>query len=155
MSYEIERKFLVKGDFKSQSIKDYDIKQGYLAISDSNVVRIRVRGDEGFITIKSATPEGSITRSEWEYKIPVSEADEMLLLCVNSVIEKKRYNVKVGNHLFEVDEFYGDNAGLILAEVELGSEDEVFEKPEWLGEEVTGDVRYYNSYMSENPFSKW
>ena len=155
MSYEIERKFLVDGDFKSKSFKEYPIKQGYLAISDSNVVRIRVRGDEGFITIKSATFEGSITRNEWEYKIPVAEADEMLLLCKDSVIEKKRYNVQVGDHVFEVDEFYGDNEGLLLAEVELNSEDELFERPEWLGEEVTGDIRYYNSYLSEKPFSKW
>lgn len=155
MAYEIERKFLVKGEFKSLSIKEYVIKQGYLAMSDNNVVRIRIRGEEAFITIKSAAFEGTITRNEWEYSIPVNEAEDMLRNCQGSVIDKIRYNINVGTHTFEVDEFYGYNEGLILAEVELESEDESFATPDWLGEEVTGDIRYYNSYLAEHPFKKW
>ena len=155
MAYEIERKFLVNGEFKSHSFEEYIIKQGYLAMSDNNVVRIRIRGGEAFLTIKSAAFEGTITRSEWEYSIPVNEAEEMFKLCQGSVIDKTRYNLNVGTHTFEVDEFYGDNEGLILAEVELESEDEYFDVPDWLGEEVTGDIRYYNSYLAEHPFKKW
>ena len=155
MGYEIERKFLVNGDYKSKSFKAYPIKQGYLSLSGTSVVRVRIRGEKGFITVKSSVAEGSITRNEWEYEIPVLDAEEMLGLCKEGMIDKTRYLVKVGNHLFEVDEFYGENEGLLIAEVELESEDEKFEIPEWLGEEVTGNVRYYNSFLSVHPYKKW
>lgn len=155
MGYEIERKFLVNGDYKSKSFKAYPIKQGYLSLSGTSVVRVRIRGEKGFITVKSSVAEGSITRNEWEYEIPVLDAEEMLGLCKEGMIDKTRYLVKVGNHLFEVDEFYGENEGLLIAEVELESEDEKFEIPEWLGEEVTGNVRYYNSFLSIHPYKKW
>lgn len=155
MGLEIERKFLVDGEFKLKSFKSYPIKQGYLTLSGTNVVRIRVRGDDAFITIKSIAKEGGITRNEWEYEIPVADAEEMLNLCEDAIIDKRRFLVQVGSHVFEVDEFYGDNEGLLLAEVELKSEDEPFEKPDWLGDEVTGNVRYYNSFLSIHPFREW
>ena len=155
MGYEIERKFLVNGDYKSQSVKSFRIKQGYLSLSGLTVVRVRVKGEKAFITIKSAHEDGKIKRSEWEYEIPVADAEEMLLLCESAVIDKTRYLINVGNHVFEVDEFYGDNEGLLLAEVELEDEDELFEKPDWLGEEVTGNVRYYKSYLAIHPYREW
>lgn len=155
MGYEIERKFLVKGDYKSHSFKNFRIKQGYLSLSGMSVVRVRVKGDKAFVTIKSAVEDGKIKRNEWEYEIPVADAEEMLLLCEEAVIDKTRYLINVGNHVFEVDEFYGDNEGLLIAEVELQAEDEAFEKPDWLGPEVTGNVRYYNSFLSIHPFKEW
>ena len=155
MAYEIERKFLVKGDYKSKSFKAYPIKQGYLSLSGVSVVRVRVKGEKAYITVKSSAVAGSIKRNEWEYEIPVVDAEEMLKLCEEEIIDKTRYLVKVGNHVFEVDEFYGENEGLLIAEVEFEREDELFEKPEWLGEEVTGNVRYYNSFLSMHPYKKW
>ena len=155
MGYEIERKFLVNGDYKSKSFKNFRIKQGYLALSGISVVRVRIKGEKAFVTIKSALEENTIKRNEWEYEIPVQDAEEMLLLCEEAVIEKTRYLVNVGNHVFEVDEFYGDNEGLLIAEVELESEDEAYEKPNWLGPEVTGNVRYYNSFLSIHPYKEW
>ncbi len=155
MAYEIERKFLVKGDFKSHSFKKFDIKQGYLALSGANVVRVRLKGSVGYITIKTSVKEGTITRNEWEYAIPMADAEEMLLLCEDAILEKTRYLVEVGAHTFEVDEFHGENDGLLLAEVELESEDEVYERPDWLGEEVTGNIRYYNSFLSIHPYKGW
>lgn len=155
MGYEIERKFLVKGDYKSHASGSYPIQQGYLALTGNSVVRVRVRGDAAFLTVKSSLVEGEITRHEWEYEIPVADAREMLALCGEGVIDKTRYLVKVGHHLFEVDEFHGENEGLVIAEVELEREDEEFERPRWLGEEVTGDVHYYNSYLSIHPYKEW
>lgn len=155
MGYEIERKFLVNGEFKSFSFKKYRIKQGYLALSGINVVRVRVRDEKAFLTVKTAHEEGTIKRHEWEYEVPVEDAEEMLLLCEDAVIDKTRFLIQSGNHVFEVDEFYGENEGLYIAEVELEDENEEFEKPEWLGEEVTGNVRYYNSFLSIHPFSGW
>lgn len=155
MGYEIERKFLVHGDYKSHAFKRFAIKQGYLSISGISVIRVRIKGEKAYITIKSAQVEGKLKRHEWEYEIPVDEADEMLLLCEDSVIDKTRYLVQSGNHTFEVDEFYGENEGLLIAEVELESENETFEKPDWLGPEVTGNVRYYNSFLSIQPFKEW
>jgi len=155
MGYEIERKFLVSGDFKSDAFKSYPVQQGYLSLTGVSVVRVRVKGEEAFITVKSAMAEGKITRHEWEYEIPVKDALEMLALCGEGVIDKTRYLVKVGKHLFEVDEFHEGNEGLLIAEVELESEDEPFEKPHWLGEEVTGNVRYYNSFLSIHPYKEW
>jgi CYTH domain-containing protein len=155
MGYEIERKFLVKGDYKSQAFRSDVIKQGYLSISGISVIRVRTKGDRAYITIKSAQVEGMIKRHEWEYEIPVADAEEMLLLCEDAVIDKTRYLVQAGKHTFEVDEFYGENEGLLIAEVELESEDEAFEKPDWLGAEVTGNGRYYNSFLSIQPYKEW
>lgn len=155
MGYEIERKFLVKGDYKSQSSKSFRIRQGYLSLSGTNVVRVRTKDEKAFVTIKSIPKEVTIKRNEWEYEIPVSDAEEMLLLCESVIIDKTRYLVNAGNHVFEVDEFYGDNEGLLIAEVELDDENETFEKPDWLGDEVTGDIRYYNSYLSLHPYQEW
>lgn len=155
MGYEIERKFLVKGEYKSKSFKSFAIKQGYLSASGINVVRVRVIDDKAFITVKSSAIGDSIVRREWEYEIPVKDAEEMLLLCREGMISKTRYLVEVGKHVFEVDEFYGDNEGLLIAEVELGHEDEPYEIPEWLGKEVTGNVRYYNSFLSMHPYKTW
>ncbi|HHV86941.1 MAG TPA: CYTH domain-containing protein [Petrimonas sp.] len=155
MGYEIERKFLVNGDYKSHSFKNFRIKQGYLALSGVTIVRVRIKGEKAFVTIKSALEENKIKRNEWEYEIPVQDAGEMLLLCEEAVIEKTRYLIKAGKHIFEVDDFEGENEGLVIAEIELESEDEPYEKPGWLGPEVTGNVRYYNSFLSIHPYSEW
>jgi CYTH domain-containing protein len=153
---EIERKFLVKGDFKAEAYDHQVIKQGYI-IPDSNhrSVRIRIKGGTGFITIKGPTSDNGMSRFEWEKEIPAEEAEQLLLLCNEGFIDKVRYLVKSGSHTFEVDEFQGANQGLIVAEVELASEDETFSRPAWLGKEVTGDKRYYNSQLSRNPYSFW
>ena len=155
MGYEIERKFLVNGDFKSHAFSRSAIKQGYLSISAVSVIRVRTRDEKAWLTIKSAQVGGMIKRHEWEYEIPLAEAEEMLLLCEDAVIDKTRYLVQAGRHLFEVDEFHGENEGLLIAEVELESEEETFEKPDWLGSEVTGDERYYNSFISMKPYKLW
>ncbi|MDD2298877.1 MAG: CYTH domain-containing protein [Fermentimonas sp.] len=155
MGYEIERKFLVNGEYKSKAYKSFRIKQGYLSLSGVSVIRVRVKGEKAYITVKSALVEGKLKRHEWEYEIPVPDAEEMLELCEEGVLDKTRYLIKAGDHTFEVDEFYGENEGLLIAEVELEDEDEVFEKPEWLGVEVTGNVRYYNSFLSIHPFKSW
>jgi CYTH domain-containing protein len=155
MGYEIERKFLVKGDYKSQSFKSLSIKQGYLSLSGTSVIRVRIKGEKAFITVKSALAESKIKRHEWEYEIPLDDAVEMLLLCEGAVIDKARYLINYGGHLFEVDEFYGDNEGLVIAEIELADEDEPFGHPGWLGDEVTGNARYYNSFLSMHPYKEW
>ena len=155
MGKEIERKFLVKGDFKSFVSKQTRIVQGYLSSVPERTVRVRIKGDKGYITVKGIGNVSGASRYEWEKDIPVSETEELLKICEPGVIDKTRYLVKAGPHTFEVDEFYGENQGLVLAEIELGSEAESFEKPEWLGEEVTGDTRYYNSMLMKNPFTRW
>lgn len=155
MAKEIERKFLVKGDFKNHAIKETRIVQGYLSSIPERTVRVRVKGDKGFITIKGIGNTTGASRYEWEKEIPVNEVEELLKICEPGVIDKTRYLVKVGSHTFEVDEFYGENKGLILAELELASEAESFTKPEWLGKEVTGDTKYYNSMLMKNPYTKW
>lgn len=153
---EIERKFLVTSEaFKKEAFAKNRIMQGYLSSVPERTVRVRIKGDKGFLTIKGASNESGISRFEWEKEIPVEEAAALLKLCEKGVIDKTRFEVKIGNHIFEVDEFYGENEGLIIAEVELKSETEVFEKPIWLGKEVTNDIRYYNSYLSKNPFTNW
>lgn len=145
---EIERKFLVLDEsYKEQAIACYSIKQGYLSRVPERVVRVRTKGDKGFITIKGKSTNSGLSRFEWEHEIAVVEAEELLKLCEKGVIEKCRYIVPVGNHVFEVDEFHGELQGRVLAEVELQSIDEVFERPSWLGEEVTGNPAYYNSTM--------
>ena len=155
MATEIERKFLVNGDFKSAVTGSQRITQGYLCSIPERTVRVRIKGDKGFITIKGIGSASGASRYEWEKEIPVEEVNELLALCEPGVIDKTRYLVKSGAHTFEVDEFYGDNDGLTVAEVELSSEDEQFEKPEWLAEDVTGDVRYYNSMLMKTPFKTW
>jgi len=153
---EIERKFLVKSDdFKSQAFAQNNIAQGYLSSVPERTVRVRIKGHKGFITIKGISNSAGMSRFEWENEIPLDEAQELLKLCEKGKIEKTRYEIKSGDHVFEVDEFYGENEGLIMAEIELNSEDETFEKPDWLGEEVTSDERYYNAYLSKNPYKDW
>lgn len=155
MGLEIERKFLIDGDFKKEVFKSFHITQGYLCRVPGKSVRIRIRDNEAFITIKGKASESGLTRFEWEMPIPVNDAEELLALREGALIDKTRHLVKVGGHVFEVDEFHGDNEGLLIAEVELGSEGEAFERPYWLGEEVTGDRRYYNSTLTRRPFKDW
>ena len=156
MGQEIERKFLVKNDsFKNQAVKATRITQGYLSSVPERTVRVRIKGEKGFITIKGIGNESGASRFEWEKEIPVEDVKELLKICEPGIIDKTRYIVPVGNHKFEVDEFYGDNEGLVVAEVELSSEEEEFEKPDWLGEEVTGDVKYFNSMLMKNPYKNW
>ncbi len=155
MAQEIERKFLVKGDFKSLATKSTRIIQGYLSSVPERTVRVRVKGDKGFITIKGIGSQSGASRYEWEKEIPVEEVNELLKICEPGVIDKTRFLVPVGKHTFEVDEFYGENEGLILAEIELSSEGESFETPSWIGQEVTGDARYYNSMLMKNPYKGW
>lgn len=153
---EIERKFLVKSDdFKKEAITHYTIAQGYLNSNPERTVRVRIKGESGFITIKGKGNDSGTTRFEWETEIPLLEAKPLLALCEKGVIHKIRHEVKVGNHVFEVDEFFGDNEGLIVAEIELKSENELFKKPNWLGEEVTNINKYYNAALSLNPFKNW
>jgi adenylate cyclase len=155
MAIEIERKFLVKGDFKSESEKATRITQGYLSSVAERTVRVRIKGSKGFVTIKGVASVSGASRYELEKEITVEEANELLKICEPGVIDKTRFLVTKGKHTFEVDEFYGENEGLIVAEVELSSEEEAFDRPSWLGEEVTGDARYYNSMLIKNPFSRW
>jgi adenylate cyclase len=153
---EIERKFLVKSsDFKKQAFAQNQIAQGYLSSLPERTVRVRIKGKKGFLTIKGIGHHGGMSRFEWENEIPLDEAQELLKLCEKGKIEKTRYEIQSGKHVFEVDEFYGENEGLIMAEIELESETDTFEKPDWLGEEVTNDERYYNAYLSKNPFKTW
>ncbi len=153
---EIERKFLVKSEeFKAISFAKNEISQGYLNSNPERTVRVRIKGNQGYLTIKGKGNETGMSRLEWEMEIPVDEAKMLLNLCESGVISKMRYEVKFGNHVYEVDEFFGENEGLVLAEIELKSEDETFEKPDWLGEEVTNNEKYYNSYLSKNPFKNW
>ncbi|MDR3653052.1 MAG: CYTH domain-containing protein [Paludibacter sp.] len=152
---EIERKFLVKGEYKSHAERSFRIVQGYLSSATGRTVRIRIKGDKGYITIKGKSNESGLSRYEWEKEIPLNEAEELLQLCEPGAIDKTRYEIPVGKHTFEVDEFYGENSGLILAEIELENENENFIKPDWLGEEVTGDRRYYNSSLTKNPYKNW
>ncbi len=156
MTKEIERKFLVTGDFKKHVIKRYKIAQGYLSVVPERTVRIRIRGHQGFITIKGIGNASGTTRFEWEKEIPVNEAENLLLLCEPSIIEKTRHIVPAEDNLyFEVDEFFGENTGLIIAEIELPHENSNFIKPSWLGEEITGKLKYYNASLSKKPFSNW
>jgi len=155
MAQEIERKFLVKGGFKEAAFDALRITQGYLSTAPGRSVRVRLKGDKGFLTIKGPSRDGGLSRFEWEKEIGADEARELLALCEPGLIDKTRWLVKAGIHTFEVDEFHGDNEGLIMAEVELCAPDEPYEKPDWLGQEVTGDRRYYNSYLSKNPYKIW
>ena len=155
MALEIERKFLVAGDFKPFVKKAIRITQGYLSSVPERTVRVRIKGEKGFITVKGIASASGASRFEWEKEIPVEEVQELLKICEPGVIDKARYLVDAGGHTLEVDEFYGDNEGLTVAEVELGAEDEAFEKPFWLGNEVTGDDKYYNSMLMKNRYKNW
>jgi Uncharacterized protein conserved in bacteria len=155
MAVEIERKFLVSRDFGGAVARVDRIVQGYLCASAGKTVRVRIYGDKAFLTIKGASDRGGIARSEFEYEIPVADAEALLPLCESGVIDKIRHLIPFQGHTWEVDVFRGLNAGLILAEIELTSEDEPFERPDWLGEEVTGDTRYYNAMLSQNPYTTW
>ena len=156
MPHEIERKFLVQSaDYKKAAFSKTTMKQGYLSSVPERTVRIRIQGDKGFITIKGIGDSAGITRYEWEKEISIGDAEELLHLCEPGVIEKNRFNVRVGDHVIEVDEFDGENKGLVIAEIELDREDEAFEKPNWLGREITGDNRYYNAMLAKKPFRTW
>ncbi|KAB1156038.1 CYTH domain-containing protein [Flavobacterium luteum] len=153
---EIERKFLVTSeDFKKQAFAKHEIAQGYLNSNPDRTVRIRIKGESGFLTIKGKNNASGVTRFEWETEIALMEAKPLLALCEKGIILKTRYEIRVGKHVFEVDVFHSDNDGLIIAEIELSSEEELFEKPNWLGKEVTNDNRFYNSYISQKPFKEW
>lgn len=153
---EIERKFLVTSlDFIAESSVQHAIAQGYLNSDPERTVRIRIKGEKGYITIKGSGNETGTSRMEWEKEISLEEAKSLLKLCEKGVIEKTRYEVKSGIHIIEIDVFHGENEGLIMAEVEIEDENEAILKPNWLGKEVTGDTRYYNSYISLHPFNMW
>lgn len=153
---EIERKFLVKSQaFKALAFKKTQISQGYLNSDKARSVRIRLRGETGYITVKGASSKSGLSRFEWEKEISISEVKSLLKLCEPGMIDKIRYEVKSKNHIFEIDEFFADNEGLIVAEIELNSENESFEKPDWLGTEVTGNPKYYNSQLIKHPFKTW
>lgn len=153
---EIERKFLVHSTlYKAEAFKSTRIIQGFLNTHEERTVRIRLTGNQGFITVKGKSTANGLSRLEWEKEIDKEEAEALLKLCEPGIIDKTRHEIKIGNHTFEVDEFCGDNEGLVLAEVELHSENESYKKPVWLGEEVTGQTKYYNSQLSKHPFKKW
>ena len=156
MAIEIERKFLVKGDYKKFVIKKEKIIQGFLSTVPERTVRVRIKKDKAFLTIKGIGNKSGVSRYEFEKEIDIDDAKDLLKICEKGVIEKTRHIIPIENDLFfEVDEFYGDNEGLILAEIELPTENAKFEKPDWLGEEVTGDKRYYNSVLKKNPYKNW
>ena len=156
MALEIERKFLVlDNSYKHEAFASSHIRQGYICSERGRTVRIRIRDDRAYITIKGPSPNGGLSRYEFEQEIPMADAEQLMLLCEPGIIDKTRWLVKSGKHTFEVDEFHGDNDGLVMAEVELSAENETFEKPHFIGQEVTGDRRYYNSQLRKSPYSLW
>lgn len=157
MSQEIERKFIVKGDFKALASSSTHIIQGYICSERGRTVRVRIRDEKAYLTIKGPSDEKGMSRYEFEREIPMADAREMMKLCVGGVIDKRRYLVPSpdGVHTFEVDEFYGDNEGLVMAEVELHQEDEPYTGVSFLGKEVTGDIRFYNTFLMKNPYKNW
>ena len=156
MNIEIERKYLVNGDaFKSAATHSVRITQGYLSSVPERTVRVRIKDLEGFLTVKGIGDESGASRFEWERAIPLEDAKDLLTLCEPGIIDKTRYIVEYQKLIFEIDVFYGNNAGLIVAEVELESEDQVFNMPTWLAQEVTGDDKYYNSALIKYPYSLW
>lgn len=153
---EIERKFLVRGDgYRRQAFTSSRIRQGYICSGHGRTVRVRIRDARAFLTIKGPSNAAGLSRYEFEKEITLDEAEHLMALCEPGRIDKTRYLVKSGSHTFEVDEFYGDNEGLVIAEVELQAEDEPYEKPDFVGEEVTGDRRYYNAHLTKHPFKTW
>ena len=156
MNIETERKFLVKDEgFKQQAVENHRIRQGYIAHDGGRTVRVRLWDDKGVLTIKGPSMDGGLSRYEWERELTREEAEDLFLLCKPGMVDKTRWIVPAGERKFEVDEFHGENEGLVMAEIELGSPDEPFERPSWLGKEVTGDKRYYNSYLARIPFKNW
>lgn len=156
MSQEIERKFLVKDtSYRDIAVSSSVIKQGYICSERGRTVRVRIRNGKGYLTIKGPSFDNGLSRYEWEKEIPVDEAEELMALCLPGVIDKTRYLVDYAGHIFEVDEFHGENYGLVVAEVELESADEKFDIPDFIGEEVTGQVKYYNSFLMRNPYKSW
>ncbi|WKW46202.1 CYTH domain-containing protein [Myroides sp. JBRI-B21084] len=153
---EIERKFSVKSTtFLANAKKSYKIKQGYLNSDKNRTVRVRIKGDKGYITVKGLSTNNGVERFEWEKEISIQDAEALMLLCEDYIIDKTRYVVLNGDAVFEVDVFEGLNEGLVIAEIELQTADEHFFKPDWLGDELTGDIRFYNAYLSNHPFSTW
>lgn len=153
---EIERKFLVNSDsYKNEAFEKFRIMQGFLNTHPERTVRIRIKGKEAFITVKGKSNESGLSRYEWEKSIPVDEAEQLLNLCEPGIIEKTRYLIKHKGWIYEVDEFFGENEGLVIAEIELKNENDSFPKPHWLGQEVTGDLRYYNSLLCQKPYLTW
>lgn len=153
---EIERKFLVSsGEYKKEATSNQRIVQGFLNTHPERTVRVRIKGNKGYLTIKGKSNETGTSRYEWEREIPLEDSERLMDICEKGIIEKIRYTVSLGDHVFEVDEFQGSNKGLIIAEVELENEEDAFERPHWLGHEVTGDVRYYNSQLSKQPYNTW
>lgn len=153
---EIERKFLVKSHaFREEALKKSRIIQGFLNRDPERTVRVRLKDDKGMLTVKGLSSNDGLSRFEWEKEISKNDAKALLEFCEKGVIDKLRYEVKIGNHIFEVDEFFGDNEGLVIAEVELQNVNETFTKPNWLGEEVTGQIKYYNSQLSKQPYNTW
>ena len=155
MALEIERKFLVVGEFRDQAYSHSRIRQGYISSGNGKTVRVRIRDDRGYLTIKGPSDQAGLARYEFETEISLSDAEDLMKLCEPGIIDKTRYLVRSGDHVFEVDEFYGDNEGLVMAEVELHSEDEAFRKPAFIGPEVTGDRRYDNAHLRRNPYKLW
>ncbi len=156
MPQEIERKFLVNDfSFKSMAEKKMRISQGYLCSVPERSVRIRIRDDKGYLTIKGQSNASGTSRYEWEKEIPIADAEDLIKLCEPGMIDKTRYLVKIGDFTYEVDEFHGENEGLIIAEIELPSEDTIFEKAPFLDQEVTGDLKYYNSMLVKRPYKNW
>ncbi len=153
---EIERKFLVSShQYRKEAEEVNHLVQGFLNTDPYRTVRIRVYNDKGYLTIKGISSNSGVSRKEWEFEIDPQQARELMELAEDPPIEKKRYLVRSGDHCFEVDEFEGANTGLVIAEIELEREDEEFERPSWLGREVTGEIKYYNAQLSKNPFGKW
>ena len=156
MAQEIERKFLVLDDsFKHEAFSKSHIQQGYICSERGRTVRVRIRDERAYLTIKGPSENGGLSRYEFEREIPLEDGQQMMQLCEPGFIDKTRWLVKSGKHTFEVDEFFGDNEGLVVAEVELSYEDEPYKKPHFIGKEVTGDRRYYNSQLRLCPFNKW
>lgn len=156
MAVEIERKFLVTDfSFKEKATSSYKIKQGFLNTHKDRTVRVRTTGEKGYLTVKGKSTKNGLVRFEWETEIKISDAENLLLLCEDRIIEKTRFEVVVGNHRFEIDTFEAKNEGLVIAELELTTEDESYPKPKWLGEEVTGEVKYYNSQLALKPYKEW
>ena len=155
MALEIERKFLVRGDYKSLAVSHSHIVQGYISSQHGRTVRVRMRDEKGYLTIKGPSSSGGLSRYEFEKEITSDEAISLLRLCEPGIIDKIRWLVPMGRHIFEVDEFLGENEGLVVAEVELNSEDEEYEHPDFLGEEVTGIRKYYNSCLRAFPYKRW
>lgn len=153
---EIERKFLVKSNaYRAEAISCERIEQGFLNTHPERTVRVRISGEFGYLTVKGVSDNAGISRFEWEKEIPVEAAEKLLEICEKGILGKTRYKIPLGNHIFDVDEFDGDNEGLVIAEVELQSENEPFIKPDWLGKEVTGETKYYNSQLSKRPYKIW